>query len=691
MNKLIRVLKYYIPSKEALRNNEVAISTIQDLYNQCMEFINYLGDVAIQLSREGDGYYKILDEVPQVGEGEVIIKTNGTLVDVFNVNSPVDKDIDIAIPTKVSQFENDLGYLTQHQDISGKVDRSELATVATSGDYNDLDNLPAIPVLPDFATVALTGEYDDLLHKPIIPTVPTNISAFNNDAGYLTQHQDISGKVDKVTGKGLSTEDYTTAEKTKLGNIEAGAQVNVKPDWNATSGDAEILNKPTIPTVPSNVSAFNNDAGYLTQHQDISGKANVADLANVATSGDYDDLANKPTYALGQTAGGAADRAGAIPAGALDSTSTSTVMTATVPGITVLKTGVCVWLKNGVVTSASNFTLNINGLGAKPCYTNMAAATRDTTIFNVNYTMLFVYEEDRVSGGAWICYRGYDANTNTIGYQLRTNSSIRKTADKFRYYKLLFSSADDTHWVPASVSTVNSATQAKTVNDRPINPFGEIVYVANTTSYAAEANIGATAIWQQYALTLGYSFNRTGAALVLTVNAPVYIKCAPQADGSAIIDADNPYVQALPNTKDGKIYIYLGMAYSETAMELSINHPVYWHDGTGIRLWTGVESSGGGQSVGKPMIALDYYAGKQITDADLCALLENNKGQSIPISHLVDVYIFYDGKYRSLDYEGYVYQYSDNNSWYIENAGGDMYIITPDIATDQINIRFEVD
>ncbi|MEI6565275.1 MAG: hypothetical protein WCR20_01250, partial [Verrucomicrobiota bacterium] len=39
-------------------------------------------------------------------------------------------------------------------------------------------------------------------------------------------NQDISGKVDKVAGKGLSTEDYSTADKNKLGGIEAGAQVN---------------------------------------------------------------------------------------------------------------------------------------------------------------------------------------------------------------------------------------------------------------------------------------------------------------------------------------------------------------------------------------------------------------------------------------------------------------------------------
>jgi hypothetical protein len=59
----------------------------------------------------------------------------------------------------------------------------------------------------------------------------------------------LANKVDKETGKGLSEEDFTMAEKNKLAGIEAGAQVNVNADWNATTGDAEILNKPTIPDV----------------------------------------------------------------------------------------------------------------------------------------------------------------------------------------------------------------------------------------------------------------------------------------------------------------------------------------------------------------------------------------------------------------------------------------------------------
>ena len=65
----------------------------------------------------------------------------------------------------------------------------------------------------------------------------------------------LGGKVDKVTGKGLSTNDYTTAEKNKLAGIAAGAEVNVQSNWNETNtgADAYILNKPT------KLSQFTND------------------------------------------------------------------------------------------------------------------------------------------------------------------------------------------------------------------------------------------------------------------------------------------------------------------------------------------------------------------------------------------------------------------------------------------------
>lgn len=108
------------------------------------------------------------------------------------------------------------------------------------------------------------------LNKPISTVTQT---ALNNKANITHIHVEtditdldkytqsetdtlLSDKVDKVVGKQLSEEDYTTTEKTKLSGIEVNAQVNVNADWNAISGDAEILNKPTIPSIAGLATAF---------------------------------------------------------------------------------------------------------------------------------------------------------------------------------------------------------------------------------------------------------------------------------------------------------------------------------------------------------------------------------------------------------------------------------------------------
>lgn len=65
--------------------------------------------------------------------------------------------------------------------------------------------------------------------KTEIPIVPTNVSEFTNDAGYLTEHQDISNLVVKEEGKGLSSNDYTSEEKTKLGGVGTSQGRNIIP------------------------------------------------------------------------------------------------------------------------------------------------------------------------------------------------------------------------------------------------------------------------------------------------------------------------------------------------------------------------------------------------------------------------------------------------------------------------------
>lgn len=64
---------------------------------------------------------------------------------------------------------------------------------------------------PSFATVATSGSYNDLSNKPTIPTVPANVSAFNNDAGYLTSFTESDPTVSSWA-KAAQKPTYTASE-----------------------------------------------------------------------------------------------------------------------------------------------------------------------------------------------------------------------------------------------------------------------------------------------------------------------------------------------------------------------------------------------------------------------------------------------------------------------------------------------
>ena len=205
-------------------------------------------------------------------------------------------------------------------------------------------------------------------------------------------------------------------------------------------------------------------------------------------------------------------------------------------------------------------------------------------------------------------FYGYDSNTNTIGYQIRSNSSSLPMTSIVYRYRLLFTSADGTKFVPANNSTSTNATSARTVCQDKIDPFGRIVYYGTTASVAAGSMPSAANLWDMYTITLGYSFQKS-PNYVLTLWKPVYLKCAPQSDGSAIIDSTTPFVQDLPTTEDGKIYIHLGVAYNETQMELLLHHPVYWYKDGMIRPYTNAPTGGAVASV-------NGQTGAVVLDAD---------------------------------------------------------------------------
>lgn len=95
----------------------------------------------------------------------------------------------------------------------------------------------------------------------------------------------VGNKVDKVSGKGLSTNDYTTAEKNKLSGIASGAEVNVQSDWNVTdpNSDAYVKNKPT--SLPANGGTANSISETLPISKGGTGKTTAQEGFNALVNG----------------------------------------------------------------------------------------------------------------------------------------------------------------------------------------------------------------------------------------------------------------------------------------------------------------------------------------------------------------------------------------------------------------------
>lgn len=141
-------------------------------------------------------------------------------------------------------YDDETGSYTEYLWLSSEQVYEELGSVADVdlGNYytkTQIDQLMAAKAnLNALSAVATSGSYNDLTDKPVIPTVPTNVSAFTNDAGYLTQHQSLDNYYNK------SQTDNLLAGK--QGTLIPGANItienNVISATGGGGGDADLTN-----------------------------------------------------------------------------------------------------------------------------------------------------------------------------------------------------------------------------------------------------------------------------------------------------------------------------------------------------------------------------------------------------------------------------------------------------------------
>ena len=139
---------------------------------------------------------------------------------------------------------------------------------------------------------------DFIKNKPSVDTAITSGSTNAVQSGAV--YTALAGKVDTVSGKGLSTNDYTTAEKTKLSGIAEGAEVNVQANWNEsdTTSDAYIQNKPA--NLVQDASYVHTDSNFTAAEKtklagvETGAEANVQSDWNVTDTSSDAYIANKP-------------------------------------------------------------------------------------------------------------------------------------------------------------------------------------------------------------------------------------------------------------------------------------------------------------------------------------------------------------------------------------------------------------
>lgn len=147
----------------------------------------------------------------------------------------------------------------------------------------------------DLATVATTGDYDDLINKP---TIPTKTSDLTNDSGFIT---DADAPVKDVQVEGVSV---VNAQGIAEISIPASGVLDVEVDGTSVvnaQGVAEIdlSGYATTQALTTGLAGKQDTISDLATIRSGAAAGATAvqpgSLATVATTGDYDDLSNRPT------------------------------------------------------------------------------------------------------------------------------------------------------------------------------------------------------------------------------------------------------------------------------------------------------------------------------------------------------------------------------------------------------------
>lgn len=243
--------------------------------------LGHLQKLAQKENQKANALATRLDALERVGaQANKIesIKVNGTAQSIAS-----DKSVNITVPTKTSQLANDSTFQT-----SAQVVAAINTAISKSGhaSFQKVDAVPKVDAAQEnilYLVMNTTTKHYDIYAK------------IKGDGDRYTMELlddttvDLSGKVDKVAGKGLSTNDYTTADKTKLAGIAAGANKYVHPSHTAATSGLYKITVDALGHVTAVTAVTKNDITSLG----IPGTNTTYGLASATANG----LMSKEHYA----------------------------------------------------------------------------------------------------------------------------------------------------------------------------------------------------------------------------------------------------------------------------------------------------------------------------------------------------------------------------------------------------------
>lgn len=251
-------------------------------------------------------------DIPTVNNATLTIQKNGSEVGTFTANAASPATINITVPTTTSQLTNNSGFIT-----ADDLPEDYVLNAATADSLGGVKSGGDITVATDGTVTVNSATNADTA------TTATSATNATNAVNATKATQDASGNVITST---YATKTELTSGLADKANVEDLATVATSGSYN------DLTNKPTIPTVDAELSATSTNpvqnkvinsalsgklsttgtaakatadasgnvitSTYATKTELTSGlanKANAADLAEVATSGSYNDLTDKPS------------------------------------------------------------------------------------------------------------------------------------------------------------------------------------------------------------------------------------------------------------------------------------------------------------------------------------------------------------------------------------------------------------